>query len=128
MKLDMVFVEGSGPEPLKKGPGHYERTALPGEVGNVGIAGHRTTYLHPFWGLNTLKRGDLIELQTRRGTFRYAVRWQRVVSPTGYWVLKRTKVPSLTLTTCHPRFSARERLIVRAVQVSGPGTPRRGVR
>lgn len=122
--LDMVFVEGSDVEPLKKGPGHYEQTPLPGEGGNVGIAGHRTTYARPFWALDELERGDVIEIQTRRGTFRYEVRWQRVVAPTEVSVLDPTARPSLTLTTCHPRFSARERLIVRAVQISGPGTPR----
>jgi sortase A len=126
MELDMVFVEGSDVEALKKGPGHYADTPLPGEPGNVGIAGHRTTYLHPFWDLQKLRPGDIIELETRRGTFRYSVRWQRVVGPLDTFVLDRTKVPSLTLTTCHPRFSARERLIVRAIQVSGPGTPRGG--
>jgi sortase A len=122
--LDMVFVEGSEYEPLKKGPGHYSDTPLPGKPGTVGIAGHRTTYLHPFWALDRVKRGDIIELQTRAGEFRYRVTWQRVVTPYSYWVLNRTKVPSLTLTTCHPRFSARQRLVVRAVQISGPGTPR----
>jgi sortase A len=127
MRLDMAFVEGSDHEALKKGPGHYADTPLPGEPGNVAIAGHRTTYLHPFWDLQKLRPGDLIELQTRLGTFRYAVKWHRVVAPlSGVWVLNATKVPSLTLTTCNPRFSARERLIVRAVQVSGPGTPRGG--
>ncbi|MCA1726906.1 MAG: sortase [Actinobacteria bacterium] len=119
--LDMIFVEGADAEELKKGPGHYEDTAMPGERGNVGIAGHRTTYLHPFWDLQKLRPGDIIELQTRRGTFRYSVRWQRVVRPLDVWVIRPTKDRSLTLTTCNPRFSARERLIIRAVQVAGPG-------
>jgi sortase A len=124
--LDMVFVEGSDYTALKKGPGHYEDTPLPGERGNVGIAGHRTTYLHPFWALNRLQPGDIVELQTRRGTFRYRVVWQRIVSPFAVEVLNPTKRRALTLTTCHPRFSARERLVIRAVQVSGPGSPGSG--
>jgi sortase A len=124
--LDMVFVEGSGYTELKKGPGHYADTPLPGQRGNVAIAGHRTTYLHPFWALNRVLPGDIIELQTRAGTFRYRVVWQRVVTPHQNEVLDPTRRRSLTLTTCHPRFSARQRLIIRAVQVAGPGTPGSG--
>jgi sortase A len=124
--LDMVFVQGTEREDLMKGPGHYSDTPLPGRPGNVGIAGHRTTYSQPFWALNELRPGDIIELRTRAGTFRYAVRWQRVVSSHDLWVVDPTKVPALTLTTCHPRFSSRERLVIRALQISGPGTPRGG--
>jgi sortase A len=123
MALDVVFVEGVGPDQLAKGPGHYPGTPLPGSGGNVAIAGHRTTHGAPFWGLITLRRGDLIELQTRRGTFIYSVVWQAVLSPNAAWVTARTRVPSLTLTTCNPRFSSTQRLVVRAVQIYGM-TPR----
>jgi sortase A len=119
--LDMVFVEGATAGPLKKGPGHYIGTPYPGQGGNVGIAGHRTTYLHPFWALNELKKGDKITLETSRGVFVYRVVWIKVTLPTDVSVLAPTAKPSLTLTTCNPRFSARERLDVRAVQISGVG-------
>ena len=122
--LDVVVVEGTERGDLMKGPGHYSDTPLPGKPGNVGIAGHRTTYSQPFWDLNRLGPGDIIELRTRAGTFRYRVRWQRIVGPRATWVVNPTLVRALTLTTCHPRFSSRERLVIRAIQISGPGTPR----
>lgn len=118
--LDMVYVEGIDTEDLKKGPGHYPDTSLPGRPGNVAIAGHRTTYAKPFWSLDELARGDRVALITRDGHYVYQVAWVRVVSPSEVSVLDRTGRPSLTLTTCNPRFSAAERLIVRAVQVKGP--------
>ena len=118
--LDAVVVEGVGLEDLKKGPGHYPTTPIPGERGNVGIAGHRTTYGKPFWSLDELVVGDEILLRTSEGEFVYEVRWKRVVLPSQGEVLDPTGRPSLTLTTCEPRFSAARRLIVRAVQVRGP--------
>lgn len=120
IELDMAVVEGTDPEQLKKGPGHYPGTSLPGRAGNVGIAGHRTTYARPFWALDRLEAGDRIYLDTRRGRFIYRVQWSRVVTPDRVEVLDRTPRPTLTLTTCNPKFSAAQRLIVRAVQVSGP--------
>lgn len=120
MGLDSVVVEGVGLEDLQKGPGHYPRTPLPGEEGNVGIAGHRTTYGKPFWSLDELRPGDEIFLVTREGEYVYEVRWTRVVLPSQTEVLDPTSRPALTLTTCEPRFSAARRLIVRAVQVRGP--------
>jgi sortase A len=115
--LDMAFVEGVDPVALAKGPGHYPNTPYPGRGGNVAIAGHRTTHLAPFWSLDALKRGDRISLQTRAGTFVYAVVWSKVVGASARWVLAPTPRPSLTLTTCYPRFSSKQRLVIRAVQV-----------
>lgn len=119
--LDMAVVEGVAPDDLKKGPGHYPGTPLPGAEGNVGIAGHRTTYARPFWALDRLDAGDRVYLDTRQGRFIYEVEWTRVVAPHQVEVLDPTGAPSLTLTTCHPKFSAAQRLVLRAVQVSGPG-------
>jgi sortase A len=121
ISLDMAFVQGVSPDDLAWGPGHYPGTPMPGLGGNVAIAGHRTTHLAPFWALNALRPGDRIELQTRRGTFVYEVEWARVISPTDRSVLAPTAVPSLTLTTCEPRFSATHRLVVRATQVPKAG-------
>jgi sortase A len=120
--LDMAFVQGANWWTLQRGPGHYRQTPLPGQGGNVAIAGHRTTFLHPFWSLNRLRPGDLIELQTAAGSFTYRVVWQKVVPPGSWWVAAPTARPSLTLTTCTPRFSAADRLVVRAVQVAGPSS------
>jgi sortase A len=119
--LDMAFVQGIASDDLAKGPGHYPNTPLPGGAGNVVIAGHRTTHAAPFWAVDALREGDQIVVQTRRGTFVYRVRWVKVVAPDALWVTTTTNRPSLTLTTCNPRFSMRERLVVRAVQVYGQG-------
>jgi sortase A len=123
--LDMAFVQGTSSADLAKGPGHYVGTPLPGEAGNVVIAGHRTTHLAPFWSLDALRPGDRIDLQTRRGTFGYRVKWTKVLPRDALWVAGGSKGSFLTLTTCNPRFSNRQRLVVRAVLVSGP--PREGV-
>jgi sortase (surface protein transpeptidase) len=71
--LDIHFVEGVSLEDLKKGPGHYPLTPLPGQFGNAAIAGHRTTYLHPFFRINELGKGDKILVTTLSGLFTYSV-------------------------------------------------------
>ncbi|MBI3648483.1 MAG: class E sortase [Actinobacteria bacterium] len=119
IRLDMYVVQGTAYEDLKNGPGHYLDTADPWDAhGRVGIAGHRTTYLAPFWNLQQMRPGDPILLVTTRGTFRYVV--DRVfVMPesTAGVVLNQTKYPTLVLTTCNPRFSSSQRLIVTADRV-----------
>ncbi len=110
--VDSVFVEGTGTDDLRKGPGHYPATALPGQAGNVAIAGHRTTYGAPFYNLDALAPGDLIILTTTWGTFEYAVSTSEVVAPTDLGPLAPSTLPVLTLTTCNPRFSATQRLVV----------------
>lgn len=84
----------------------------------MGIAGHRTTYLHPFYDLNEMKEGDAIILETEYGTFRYVVTSVSVITPDNSSVLDQTKNPTLVLTTCNPRYSAAERLIVIASRLS----------
>jgi sortase A len=111
--LDMVVVEGTNAPDLRKGPGHYVGTAYPwSRHGRVAIAGHRTTYLHPFWGIDRLRPGDLVELRTKYGTFDYRVTQTLTVLPSASWVLRQTRSPTLVLTTCTPRFSASHRLVV----------------
>lgn len=100
---------------LKKGPGHYPDTPFPGELGNSAIAGHRTTYGEPFRRLDELSVGDEIivtDLIGRR--FIYLVTDQKIVSPSDSWVVDTVdwSKATLTLTTCHPEFSAKQRLIV----------------
>jgi sortase A len=107
-----VFVSGSGEKSLKKGPGHYDNTALPGERGTVGIAGHRTTFLAPFRKLDKMRRGDRIWLSMPYGRFRYGVESSQVVSPNNTAVLHPTRHDRLVLTTCTPLFSAKRRIIV----------------
>jgi sortase A len=107
-----VFVSGSGDKSLKKGPGHYSNTALPGERGTVAIAGHRTTFLAPFRKLDKLRRGDRIWLTVPYGRFRYGVETMQVVSPEHTAVLHPTRNDQLVLTTCTPLFSAKRRIVV----------------
>jgi sortase A len=114
-------VEGVGGVQLAKGPGHYPGTPAIGSRGNVGIAGHRTTHGAPFDSLNDLSAGDLIYLtNTANQTFTYRVTRQFVVSPDDTAVLEPTPTGTLTLTTCNPRYSASQRLIVRAALEPGP--------
>ncbi len=116
--VDLVVVEGTDTESLQKGPGHYLDTAYPWQDhGRVGIAGHRTTYGAPFWSLNELRPGDRIVLATEYGIFDYRVTGSRIILPTDDSVLHQTEGPTLVLTTCNPRFSASERLIVAADRV-----------
>jgi sortase A len=112
--LNFVFVAGTSREELKKGPGHYSRTALPGERGTVGIAGHRTTYLAPFRRIDDLRRGDAIVIRMPYGRFRYRVEGSVVVSPENGTTLREVRHDRLALTTCTPLFSAAKRLIVTA--------------
>jgi sortase A len=112
--VEKAVVEGVTVGDLKKGPGHYPKTPMPGQTGNAAIAGHRTTYGAPFGDLAELDPGDAIYVTTRQGRFRYRVEGSKVVKPTQMEVLDPTLGATLTLTTCHPRYSARERLIVTA--------------
>lgn len=114
-----VVVEGTGASALRAGAGHYPNTPLPGEEGNVAIAGHRTTYGKPFANLDHLKPGDEIFLETPVGKYTYKVsRDPFVVVPTDFSVIAQTPGKTLTLTTCHPKGSARQRLVVKAELVS----------
>ena len=125
--LDTVVVHGVGVEELKKGPGLFpdcaarkteecvEGAMFPGEDGNVSVSGHRTTYGAPFFRLNELKDGDTIDFVSGRARYRYRVRGQKIVDPvSGFVEVEQAGRRELTLTTCHPRFSARQRLIVKA--------------
>lgn len=118
--VDQVVVEGTGSSQLAVGPGHYTGTPLPGQRGNAGIAGHRTTHGRPFYNLNGLVAGDPITVTTLQGTFRYLVVRSEVVAPSDLSVLAPSTVPELTLTTCTPRYSAAQRLVVVARLVSPP--------
>jgi sortase A len=119
--LDWTVVEGVrlGSD-LKKGAGHYPQTPIPGQLGNAAIAGHRTTYGRPFHNLGELAGGDRIFWDSATGTHEYEIREVFVVEPTELWVLDDRDGAWLTLTTCHPKWSARQRLIVVAEMVAGP--------
>jgi len=120
IEVKQVVVEGVEVEDLKKGPGHYPTTSLPGEQGNVVISGHRTTYGAPFYRLDELKVGDEIRLSDRETTYVYRVTETKIVRPGDLTVVVPTEDARLTLATCNPRFSARQRLIVVAALEDSP--------
>jgi sortase A len=111
---NFVFIDGTGVEALKKGPGHYAGTALPGEHGTVAIAGHRTTYGAPFRRLDRLRRGYAITLTMPYGTFTYSVEGTRSVPPKQTTVLGNANYERLVLTTCTPVGSDNKRLVATA--------------
>ena len=121
IKVDVLVVEGTTPSALRAGAGHYVGTPLPGAAGNVAIAGHRTTFGRPFNHLDELKQGDEVILETPFKIYHYVVipgfeghanPWP--INPNNTRVLANTPNEHvLTLTTCHPKGSARERLILR---------------
>ncbi|MFP5375722.1 MAG: class E sortase [Acidimicrobiia bacterium] len=121
--VDKAVVEGVSLAALKRGPGHYPGTPLPGQPGNAAIAGHRTTYGAPFSRLDQLGPGDPILVTTRQGRFRYEVSSTRVVQPSETSVLDPTGDDRLTLTTCEPKFSAARRLVVVADLVGEAAEP-----
>jgi sortase A len=114
--VNVVVVEGTTASALRAGAGHYPETPLPCEVGNVAIAGHRTTYGRPFNHMDLLKPGDKITLETPIGTCTYEITAKPfTVSPRDVAVIANTPTQAtLTLTTCHPKGSAKQRLVTKA--------------
>ncbi|HET7310275.1 MAG TPA: class E sortase [Mycobacteriales bacterium] len=132
----MVIVEGTNYDDLTKGPGHYPGTALPGQVGNFAVAGHRTTYLAPFNRIDTLRRGDAIVLETKSNWLVYRVQdipaghgypnvpYREIVDPTDVKVAfavpdqpnpdKKPRLKLLTFTSCNPKYSAAQRYVIHA--------------
>ena len=112
--VDKIVVAGVEKDDLKKGPGHYPETPLPGQLGNAAIAGHRTTFGQPFFDVDKLDVGDEIIVTTLAGRYVYRVTGQQIVSPSDYQVISTTDPTkaTLTLTSCHPKYTARERIII----------------
>ena len=122
--LKRVIVQGTGTEDLRKGPGHYPATSMPGAPGTVGIAGHRTTYGAPFRHVDELRHGDRIVIEMPYATITYRVERLRIVAPTATWVVDRRSYDRLVLTACHPLYSAAQRIVVFARRVSERPTGR----
>jgi sortase A len=116
--LNMVVVQGTDHETLKKGPGHYTGSGLPGEGHLIYVAGHRTTYLAPFAWINNIRVGDYIDFAVPYGTFTYRVKRHYVVTDNAVAVLEDAGTEILRLQACHPRFFATHRYIVDAKLVS----------
>lgn len=128
-----VVLEGVGVPDLKRGPGHYPGTAMPGAVGNTVLSGHRTTYGAPFADLDRVRPGDAVVLETRDHWYTYRTTGTLIVAPSAIEVTypvpgRRGVAPTqrlLTITTCHPKYSARQRLVLQArletALAKGPG-------
>jgi sortase A len=120
--VDTTVVEGTSSNALRAGAGHYPQSPLPCETGNVAIAGHRTTYGKPFADVDRLAVGDTITLETPVGSCAYQVSRPPFVTRPDDWsvVANNPTARTLTLTTCHPKGSARQRLVVQATLVGEP--------
>ena len=117
--LKTVFVESTDHQALKKGPGHYRGTVLPGLYGTVGLAGHRTTYGAPFRRVDELSPGSRIILRMPYGRFTYKVTGTRITTPAdASSLVSRAGTRRLVLTACHPLYSAAKRIVVSARLVS----------
>lgn len=119
-------VEGTGTDQLKRGSAHYPGTPLPGQAGNASVAGHRTTYGAPLKNVDDLVPGDQIFFTTLQGEFTYEVMDVTIVEPDDISVLEDKGDDRLTLTACHPEFSAAQRIIVAAELVGNPVAPIEG--
>lgn len=111
--VETVFVHGTRwAQDLSRGPGHYERTTLPGLGKTGGIAGHRTTFGAPFRHIDELERGDEIVLELPYGTFHYRVFAHEIVDADDWSVIRNRGFDTLMLSACHPLYSASQRWIV----------------
>ncbi|HEX6335425.1 MAG TPA: class E sortase [Jiangellaceae bacterium] len=126
---EWVVVDEVDLESLSRGPGHYPQSAMPGELGNLAIAGHRSGHGAPFHNLDRIQAGDTIEIERADGVWTYTVdRTPTVIDPSDVWVV--APVPGaaaeaepterrITLTTCHPRYGSSQRMFVSGVLTSG---------
>ena len=131
---DFIIVQGVDLRWLQEGPGHFPQTPLPGQPGNVAIAGHRTTYKAPFNRIDELHPGDLITATTLQGTFIYKVDAHPdgdtgnsighiIVGPNEVSILDQGSVNRLTLMACNPKYSAAQRIVVTATLTGKPAPP-----
>jgi len=131
---DFYIVEGVELRWLQEGPGHFPQTPMPGQPGNAALAGHRTTWKAPFNRIDELQPGDQISVATLQGEFTYEVlpqpgdggeppKGHYIVGPTATEILSDKGDNRLTLMACHPKYSARQRIVVEAKLVGNPAPP-----
>ena len=119
LRLSVIVLEGTDDHTLQLGAGHVEHSAFPGELGNLGIAGHRDTFFRP---LKDIRQNDRITMTTPAGSYEYRVQSIQIVKPTDTRVLAPSSRFSLTLVTCYPFYfvgGAPDRFIVRAIETGG---------
>jgi sortase A len=127
LDLDVVVAEGTAPRILRRAVGRISTSALPGEGGNVAIAGHRDTFFRP---LEAIAAGDVVILDSAAGRDAYRVEWTRVVGPEEVYVVSSTSYSALTLVTCYPFTyvgDAPQRFVVRARRIGDPTEAARAV-
>jgi sortase A len=110
--LNMAFVQGTSEHDLTFGPGHYVDTSLPGMHTTVAIAGHRTTYFHPFRHIDAIHEGDYITLDMPYGTFTYRVYFHKIVNSNDWSIISKRPFEKLVLSACHPLYSATHRYVI----------------
>ena len=118
--LSHTTYEGNTLREIDHGPSHWPGSAMPGHLGNTVFAGHRTTYSRPFYDLDVLGAGDQVVFTTAQGRFVYEVVSSFIVSPSDMWIVRPTREAMMTLFACHPKGSAKQRIVVRGRLVSAP--------
>jgi sortase A len=121
--IDTVLLQGITLNTLDLGPGHWPGTALPGQIGNTVIAGHRTSHNKVFRNIDQLAPGDEVIFTTSEGDFVYLVRETTVVKPDAMYIVEQTYEPTATLFACHPPGSTRERIVVHLDLSTAPVAP-----
>jgi sortase A len=111
--LQHALYEGVSLTVIDHGPGHWPGSAMPGQVGNTVFPGHRVTHSHPFLDLDKLVPGDQIVFQMPEADYVYEMRTQSIVVPTDMWVVDPTPTATVTLIACHPKHSARQRIVIK---------------
>jgi len=106
------LLEGIRLTTLDNGPGHWPGTAMPGQVGNVVVAAHRTSHGGPFRNIDQLVAGDIVQFNTGTGPIDYVVTGTQIVEPNAIWIVDQTTTPTATLFACHPPGSVRQRIVV----------------
>lgn len=121
--LDEPLHQGMSLTVINRGPSHWPGTALPGQMGNVVVAGHRTTFSKPFAELDSLQPGDEITYTLSTGVYRYRVTGTEVVSAEALEIADQTPAYTTTLFACHPPGSAAYRIVARAQLLDDAGQP-----
>lgn len=110
--VDLPLLEGIALSTLDRGPGHWPGTAMPGQIGNAVIAGHRVSHGKPFRHIDDLQPGDEVTMTTADGTFTYVVTSSEVVDNSAMYIVDQTPDATATLFACHPVGSTKQRYVV----------------
>lgn len=121
--VDVALHEGMTLTAINRGPSHWAGTALPGQVGNMVIAGHRTTYSRPFYDLDLIVPGDEMIIRHGDETFTYVAERTEIVGPDALWIADQSYEFRATTFACHPKGSARQRIVVFWQLVDDEGNP-----